>query len=82
MGVLLPDSQLVVNGHAGHSGVHCLDSFHAKRARRSALPPYSSVRWLKMAEEKLPHIRSPCTCTMSKPACFASTAALPKPAMI
>ena len=30
MGVLLPDSQLVVNGHAGHSGVHCLDSFHGK----------------------------------------------------
>ena len=30
MGVLLPDSQLVVNGHAGHSGVHCFDSFHGK----------------------------------------------------
>ena len=54
----------------------------AKRARFSALPPYSSVRWLKMAELKLPHIRSPCTCTISKPACFANAAALPNPLMI
>ena len=35
-----------------------------------------------MAELKLPHIRSPCTCIISKPACFASTAAFPNPLMI
>ena len=54
----------------------------AKRARFSALPPYSSVRLLNTVELKLPHIRSPCTCTISNPALTASTAALPKPSVI
>ena len=47
-----------------------------------ALPPYSSVRWLKIADEKLPHIRSPCTWIISKPAPLANAAASPKDAVI
>mgnify|MGYP001654690658 CR=1 FL=1 len=80
MGILLTDCQLIINGVIRQLGADGGNRFYGKSS-----PPFRASAigvCTKLAELKLPHIRSPCTCTISNPAFWASTAASPNAAVI
>ena len=82
VGIFLPDGQLVVDGNLRQTAADGFDGLHRKAGTVLGAAAVFIRAVVKTVELKLPHMRSPWTCTISNPALTASTAASPKPLMI